>query len=66
MTRYDREHKKRTRASIVEAASKAFRAHGIEQIAVGDVMADAGLTHGGFYAHFSSKDELVVSAEGNR
>jgi TetR/AcrR family transcriptional regulator, transcriptional repressor for nem operon len=62
MVRYDREHKRRTRASIVEAASQAFRAQGIEQVGVGDVMAHAGLTHGGFYAHFASKDELVAEA----
>lgn len=62
MVRYDRDHKRRTRASIVGAASQAFRAHGIEQVGVGDVMARAGLTHGGFYAHFESKDELVAEA----
>ena len=62
MVRYDQDHKRRTRASIVGAASWAFRAHGIEQVGVGEVMAGAGLTHGGFYAHFESKDELVAEA----
>jgi TetR/AcrR family transcriptional repressor of nem operon len=60
VTRYDREHKQRTRASIVDAASQAFRSRGIDQVSVGEVMAAAGLTHGGFYAHFDSKDELVA------
>jgi TetR/AcrR family transcriptional repressor of nem operon len=62
MARYDREHKQRTHASIVDAASQAFRGQGIEQVGVGDVMARAGLTHGGFYAHFASKDALVAEA----
>ena len=62
MVRYDRGHKRRTRAAIVETASQAFRGHGIERVGVGDVMARAGLTHGGFYAHFASKDALVAEA----
>jgi TetR/AcrR family transcriptional repressor of nem operon len=62
VTRYDREHKQRTRASIVDAASQAFRGRGIEQVSVGEVMAAAGLTHGGFYAHFDSKEQLVAEA----
>jgi TetR/AcrR family transcriptional repressor of nem operon len=62
MVRYDREHKRRTRAAIVEAASQAFRRHGVERVGVGEVMARAGLTHGGFYAHFASKDALVAEA----
>lgn len=62
MVRYDREHKRRTRVAIVEVASQAFRGHGIDQVSVGEVMAAAGLTHGGFYAHFGSKDELVAEA----
>lgn len=62
MARYHRDHKERTRASIVESASQAFRARGIEQVGVGDIMAGAGLTHGGFYAYFKSKDELVGEA----
>lgn len=48
-----------TRARIVEAASTAFRAHGYHATGVDAVMAQAGLTHGGFYAHFSSKAELL-------
>ena len=62
MVRYDKDHKERTRSSIVEAASRAFRAQGIDGVGVGDVMASTGLTHGGFYAHFAGKEDLVAEA----
>jgi TetR/AcrR family transcriptional repressor of nem operon len=55
-------HKDRTRARIIAAAAAALRAHGINDVSVSGVMADAGLTHGGFYAHFASKDELLREA----
>jgi TetR/AcrR family transcriptional repressor of nem operon len=57
-----KDHKARTRRKIVEAAAAAFRAGGIADVRVEDVMARAGLTHGGFYAHFRSKDELLREA----
>jgi TetR/AcrR family transcriptional repressor of nem operon len=60
--RYDTEHKQKTRAMVLQAAAKAIRTDGPDRVAVAGVMAEAGLTHGGFYAHFKSKDELVVSA----
>ena len=60
--RYDTEHKQKTRAKVLQAAAKAIRADGPHRVAVAGVMADAGLTHGGFYAHFASKDELVAAA----
>jgi TetR/AcrR family transcriptional repressor of nem operon len=53
-------HKARTRERIVRAAAEAFRARGVAAVRVEDIMAGAGLTHGGFYAHFASKDELVA------
>lgn len=56
------EHKQRTRERILEAAATAFREQGIEQTSVADVMQRAGLTHGGFYAHFKSKEELIAEA----
>lgn len=56
------EHKQKTRERILDAAALAFREQGIEQTSVADVMKRAGLTHGGFYAHFKSKDELVGAA----
>jgi TetR/AcrR family transcriptional repressor of nem operon len=60
--RYGREHKAETRRRVVEAAARRFRKNGIEATGVVDLMADAGLTHGGFYAHFASKESLVREA----
>jgi TetR/AcrR family transcriptional regulator, transcriptional repressor for nem operon len=60
--RYDAEHKERTRGRVLKEAAKAIRAEGPLRIGVAGVMAKAGLTHGGFYAHFASKDDLVVAA----
>ncbi len=60
--RYDSEHKQRTRTKVLDAAARAIRHDGPQGIAVGGVMAAAGLTHGGFYAHFESKDALVAAA----
>jgi len=62
--RYDNEHKQQTRIKVLQAAAKAIRADGPHRIGVASVMAEAGLTHGGFYAHFASKDELVAAAIG--
>lgn len=56
------EHKQKTRERILDAAALAFRERGIEQTSVADVMRRASLTHGGFYAHFNSKEELVAEA----
>jgi|SRR6202521_587480 TetR/AcrR family transcriptional regulator, transcriptional repressor for nem operon len=47
---------------IVRAAAARFRKTGVEGIGVADLMKDAGLTHGGFYRHFASRDELVAEA----
>jgi TetR/AcrR family transcriptional repressor of nem operon len=60
--RYDAEHKQKTREKVLHAAARAIRIDGPERIGVAAVMAEAGLTHGGFYAHFASKDELVGAA----
>ncbi|MFD1559394.1 TetR/AcrR family transcriptional regulator [Paraburkholderia silviterrae] len=62
MMRYPPEHKEETRGKIVKAAAKAFRKHGVDGIGVAQLMKGAKLTHGGFYAHFDSKDALVVAA----
>jgi TetR/AcrR family transcriptional repressor of nem operon len=62
--RYDKEHKAKARERILDAAAKAIRKEGPERIGVASVMKDAGLTHGGFYAHFPSKDALVAEAVG--
>ena len=47
---------------IVKEASRLFRERGFENVSVGEVMKAAGLTHGAFYAHFSSKEELQAAA----
>jgi TetR/AcrR family transcriptional regulator, transcriptional repressor for nem operon len=60
--RYDAEHKERTRARVVAEAAKAIRAEGPDRVGVAAIMSKAGLTHGGFYAHFASKDDLIVEA----
>ena len=60
--RYPPEHKLATRRRIVVAASAAFRERGVEGTGVDEVMRRAGLTHGGFYAHFRDKSELVAEA----
>jgi len=59
---WPREHKRSTRQRIVQAAAAAFRAGGVSDVRVDQVMKRAGLTHGGFYAHFSSKDNLLREA----
>jgi TetR/AcrR family transcriptional repressor of nem operon len=60
--RYSREHKLETHERIVRKASVRLREKGAHGIGVADLMKDAGLTHGGFYAHFDSRDALVIEA----
>src|SRR5690242_19501669 len=62
--RRSKEAKQQTHARIVEAAARRFRADGIAGVAITDLMGEAGLTHGGFYAHFDNKDALVSEACG--
>ena len=57
-------HKQRTRIRILDEAAKAMREHGHEGISVANLMKNAGLTHGGFYAHFKDRDDLVAEAIG--
>jgi TetR/AcrR family transcriptional repressor of nem operon len=57
--RYEKGHKEATRRRIIETAASRFRKDGIEAVGVADLMAEAGLTHGGFYSHFASKEDLV-------
>ena len=56
------EHKQETRERIIDAAATALRTKGIDGVSIAEIMAEAGLTHGGFYAHFGSKEELVGAA----
>jgi TetR/AcrR family transcriptional repressor of nem operon len=60
--RYTPQHKSNTHRKIVAVASELFRSQGIGNVGVTDLMLRAGLTHGGFYAHFSSKDALAAEA----
>lgn len=60
--RYSKEHKQETHARIVKKASVRLRERGAHGIGVADLMKEAGLTHGGFYAHFDSREALVVEA----
>ena len=55
-------HKADTHKRVVEIAARRFRSDGIDGVGVASLMADAGLTHGGFYAHFASKEALVKEA----
>ena len=58
--RYDAEHKQKTHDKLLKEAAKAIRREGPHKVSVAGVMAKAGLTHGGFYAHFKNRDELVA------
>jgi len=60
--RYSREHKQATHARIVRKASVRLREKGAHGVGVADLMKEAGLTHGGFYAHFPSREALVIEA----
>jgi TetR/AcrR family transcriptional regulator, transcriptional repressor for nem operon len=60
MARTSRADKARTRQRILAKASQAFRKNGVSSVSIPALMASVGLTHGTFYAHFGSKDALVV------
>ena len=62
MPRVSRKQAELNREIIVEAATRLFRERGIHGISVSDVMAAAGLTHGGFYGHFESREALATEA----
>jgi AcrR family transcriptional regulator len=66
---YPRDHKAKTRAKIVQSARALFNRRGFDQVTIDEVMAHAGLTRGGFYHHFESKEglyrEAVASVRGN-
>ncbi len=57
--RYNKDHKAKSRAEILLAASRRFRADGIAASGIAGIMEDAAKTNGAFYAHFESKDDLV-------
>lgn len=60
--RYRPEHKAEIHQKIVKDASRRIRSEGLGGAAVASVMRDTGLTHGGFYRHFGSKDELLLES----
>ena len=60
--RYGPEHKLETHRKIVKDASRRIRTEGLNGAAVSAIMKDAGLTHGGFYKHFASKDDLLLES----
>jgi TetR/AcrR family transcriptional repressor of nem operon len=62
MARVSRKQANQHRVDIVDAAACLFRERGIDGVSVPELMADAGLTHGGFYGHFASKEELAALA----
>lgn len=57
-----REQAARNRDKVIDAASGLFRRHGVDGVAIGEVMQACGLTHGGFYNQFASKDALAAEA----
>ena len=62
MSRTPNSRKEATHERIVDAAARAIHRHGYAGVGVADVMKEAGLTHGGFYAYFGSRDALIVEA----
>ena len=65
MPRITKEDKVRNRRNIVDAAARMFRSQGIDAVGIAELMKEAGLTHGGFYNHFASKNELAVEVCGD-
>jgi TetR/AcrR family transcriptional repressor of nem operon len=59
---YSPEHKRDTREKILESARRLFNRKGYSAVSIEEIMSHAGLTHGGFYRHFSGKDELFAAA----
>lgn len=57
---YSPEHTAATRARILASAGRLFRRHGFRGVGIDEIMSGAGLTRGGFYAHFKSKEDLFV------
>jgi TetR/AcrR family transcriptional repressor of nem operon len=60
--RYSLEHKEQNHENILSVAARSFREYGAESSGIGTVMKKVGLTKGGFYRHFESKDDLFVEA----
>ena len=63
--RYEKGHKDATRQRIIDTASRQFRENGIAAVGIAGIMSSAGLTNGAFYAHFKSKEDLVMTVLAN-
>jgi len=59
---YSAKHKRATRQRILESARRLFNSKGFADVSIGEIMEDAGLTHGGLYRHFKDKGELCAEA----
>jgi AcrR family transcriptional regulator len=59
---YSATHKAATRQRILESARRQFNSRGFAEVSIGEIMEEAGLTHGGFYRHFKDKSELYAEA----
>lgn len=62
MPRMSEAEKQRSHSRILDAAAQLFRERGVEATSVADVMKTAGMTHGGFYRHFDSKEDLIAAS----
>lgn len=60
--RYEKGRKDTSRQRILEVASRRFRKEGVDAVGIASLMSDVGLTHGGFYSHFASKEDLASKA----
>ncbi len=65
MGRVSQAQARENRRRVVDTAARLFRERGVQQVSVADLMAEAGLTHGGFYKRFASKEALVTEAVGH-
>jgi TetR/AcrR family transcriptional regulator, transcriptional repressor for nem operon len=59
---YSTAHKQQTRTRIIQSARRLFNRNGFADVSIGEIMGEAGLTHGGFYKHFSAKEDLYQAA----
>src|SRR5258706_12655910 len=62
MMPFSSEHRERVREKIIQSARRLFNRHGFNAVSIDDVMADAGLTRGSFYAYFDTKSELYATS----
>jgi TetR/AcrR family transcriptional regulator, transcriptional repressor for nem operon len=61
---YPARHRAEVKAKIVQSARRLFNRHGFDNVSIGQIMASAGLTHGGFYSYFGSKSDLYIEVLG--